>query len=89
MAYRMEAVESASLPLVNRGTKRSRRCIRLCRPWRTRTAYRCSVEITVYVSPERAGRGIGSMLYGKVMPRLAVRGSHSVMGASLYRMTGI
>jgi hypothetical protein len=31
MAYRMEAVESASLSLVNRGTKRSRRCIRLCR----------------------------------------------------------
>jgi phosphinothricin acetyltransferase len=32
-------------------------------PWRTRSAYRFSVETTVYVSPNQPRRKIGSRLY--------------------------
>jgi L-amino acid N-acyltransferase YncA len=49
-------------------------------PWKTRTAYRFSVEIAVYVAPGCVGRGIGSMLYGQLLPILQAQHVHAVMG---------
>jgi len=49
-------------------------------PWKARTAYRFSVEITVYLVPERAGRGIGSALYSNLLAILQARGIHAVIG---------
>lgn len=48
--------------------------------WRVRAAYRHSVELSVYVSPERHGRGIGRQLYAELLRRLAERDVHSVVG---------
>ncbi|MBR7791149.1 N-acetyltransferase [Undibacterium sp. FT147W] len=53
-------------------------------PWRTRHAYRFSVEISAYVSPERKLSGIGSQLYAHLIDDLQQRGMHSVIaGISL------
>jgi len=48
--------------------------------WKGRCAYRYSVEVTVYVDPERGGQGIGSHLYGHLLPALAKAGYHSAIG---------
>lgn len=49
-------------------------------PWRTRSAYRFSVEATVYVAPDYVGRGVGSSLFGELLSMLPARNIHSVIG---------
>jgi L-amino acid N-acyltransferase YncA len=49
-------------------------------PWRARSAYRYSVESTVYVAPDQARRGVGTALYSALIEALRARGLHSVIG---------
>jgi L-amino acid N-acyltransferase YncA len=49
-------------------------------PWRVRSAYRFSVESSVYVSPEHGRMGIGSRLYRALLDELRTRGLHMVIG---------
>jgi len=48
--------------------------------WRARTAYRRSVETTVYLGNGFLGRGLGSALYETLLRELAQRGFHCAMG---------
>jgi len=48
--------------------------------WRARSAYRRSVETTVYVDGDRMRRGLGRALYDALLPELAQRGFHCAMG---------
>jgi L-amino acid N-acyltransferase YncA len=48
--------------------------------WRVRHAYRFSVESTVYLAPDQAGRGLGSRLYRELIKRLRAAGCHLVIG---------
>lgn len=48
--------------------------------WKTRSAYRFSVETTIYLAAGHEGRGIGSKLYGALLAELKTRGFHSVIG---------
>jgi phosphinothricin acetyltransferase len=43
-------------------------------PHRARGAYRWTVEMTVYVDPERHGRGVGNRLYTRLIPILRDQG---------------
>lgn len=47
--------------------------------WRPRSAYRKSVETTVYLGDAYLRRGIGVALYETLLPELARRGFHSAM----------
>jgi len=49
-------------------------------PWRTRAAYRFSVENSIYLSPAHAGRGIGKALAVALLHALRARGVHAVIG---------
>jgi L-amino acid N-acyltransferase YncA len=49
-------------------------------PWRARSAYRFSVESTVYVSPGFPRQGIGSQLYKALIDDLRARGMQVVLG---------
>lgn len=49
--------------------------------WRSRSAYRRSVETTVYVDPHELGRGIGSALYPILLGELRARDVHCAIGA--------
>jgi len=49
-------------------------------PWKTRSAYRFSVESTVYVSPDFGRRGIGTRLYQGLIHDLRTRNVHCVVG---------
>ena len=49
-------------------------------PWKSRSAYRRSVESTVYVAPNAAGHGVGSTLYGALISDLRQLDVHTVIG---------
>jgi L-amino acid N-acyltransferase YncA len=48
--------------------------------WRPRSAYRHSIETTVYVANDALGRGLGRALYGALLAELAGRGYRCAMG---------
>ncbi|MCJ8319487.1 MAG: N-acetyltransferase family protein [Colwellia sp.] len=48
--------------------------------WRERFAYRFSVEVTVYLSPEHEKQGYGSLLYDALFTELKTRSVHTVIG---------
>jgi phosphinothricin acetyltransferase len=48
--------------------------------WRVRHAYRFSVETSVYLAPEKAGKGIGTALYEVLLARLRDGGYHLAIG---------
>ncbi len=48
--------------------------------WRERFAYRFSVEVTIYLSPNSSGYGVGSQLYEALFLELKQRSIHSVIG---------
>lgn len=80
MARRLEEVASASLPWLV--AEQGGRVVgyAYASRWKGRCAYRFSVEVTVYLDPGHAGRGIGSALYGRLFPILRERGIHVVLG---------
>lgn len=48
--------------------------------WRVRSAYRFSVESTVYVRADQERAGVGTKLYAALLPALKDCGMHVVMG---------
>lgn len=48
--------------------------------WRVRSAYRHSVESTIYLDPAYAGRGFGRILYDALLGELRRRELHRVIG---------
>lgn len=48
-------------------------------PWKERSAYRYSVEISVYLSKDIQSRGWGRRLYDALFTELKLRGIHCVM----------
>ena len=48
--------------------------------WKSRSAYRQSVEITIYLSPANQACGIGSELYQALFLQLEKRPLHAVLG---------
>ena len=48
--------------------------------WRTRIAYKNTVESTVYLHPELFNKGIGSMLYTELLNQLIDLNFHAIIG---------
>jgi phosphinothricin acetyltransferase len=48
-------------------------------PWKTRSAYRHTVESSVYIAPGLAGMGVGSRLYQALVHQLRGYGVHAVL----------
>mgnify|MGYP001037163643 CR=1 FL=1 len=48
--------------------------------WRTRAAYQHAVETSVYLSPDAAGKGLGSALYRALIAELQKLPVHVVIG---------
>jgi L-amino acid N-acyltransferase YncA len=48
--------------------------------WRVRAAYRFAVESTIYLDPQYAGKGAGSMLYEALLAELRQRELHLAIG---------
>ena len=50
--------------------------------WKVRSAYRHSVEATIYLDPGRERRGTGTLLYAALIKLLRERGIHVVIGGA-------
>jgi L-amino acid N-acyltransferase YncA len=48
--------------------------------WKERSAYRFSVETTVYLDPNNTGHGIGTKLYHELLTSLRGKSVHAVIG---------
>jgi L-amino acid N-acyltransferase YncA len=80
MAARLDEVRSESLPWLVAEEAGRLVGYASASKWKSRSAYRFSAEITVYVEPAHARRGIGSKLYSRLFPLLQARGIHAVIG---------
>jgi L-amino acid N-acyltransferase YncA len=80
MEQRIDAVGSSTLPWLVAEKDGRTVGYAYASPWKTRSAYRFSVEVTVYLAPESAGCGIGSLLYGELLAQLQGLGAHAVIG---------
>lgn len=49
--------------------------------WKEKTAYRYTVETSIYLDPEYLGKGIGSKLKGAMINELKKQGFHCVISA--------
>jgi L-amino acid N-acyltransferase YncA len=51
-------------------------------PFRTRSAYRFTVEASIYLHPDFLGRGLGTMLLRELIRLARAAGYHSIMGGA-------
>jgi L-amino acid N-acyltransferase YncA len=49
-------------------------------PWKTRSAYRRTVESAIYMDPSQAGQGLGARLYEALLGDLQQLGVYAVLG---------
>ena len=77
---RMRAVADANLPWLVAEVDGEVVGYAYAAPWRVRSAYRFSVETTVYLTPSALGQGLGRALYTELLDRLRRRGIHAAIG---------
>lgn len=80
MAERIETVTSAALPWLVAEHDGHVLGYAYATQWKGRSAYRFSVETTVYLAAEATGRGIGSALYEALFTDLEARDVHVAVG---------
>ena len=80
MAERIRAVVAAQLPWLVAEEGGQIDGYAYATRWKSRSAYRFTVESSVYVARECAGRGLGRALYGDLLKRLKQGGVHAVVG---------
>lgn len=78
---RIAAVQDAGLPWMVAMINGEVAAYAYATQWRVRSAYRYSVESSVYAAPAMARRGLGRALYGALLERLRKSGAHLVIGA--------
>jgi L-amino acid N-acyltransferase YncA len=80
MASRMMDIATAALPWLVAVDDHAVVGYAYAMKWRLRSAYRFSVEVTVYLAPDVVGRGAGTMLYAALFTELERCGVHAVIG---------
>lgn len=69
MARRLAAITDAGLPWLVADMDGAVGGYAYAGPYRTRSAYRHTLEDSVYIAPERTGRGLGRLLLGALIAR--------------------
>ena len=82
MSARMAEVQGASLPWLVAEIGSVVVGYAYASKWKARSAYRHSVETTIYIEQGREGRGIGSMLYAELLAILKASGKHVAIGGA-------
>jgi L-amino acid N-acyltransferase YncA len=80
MARRIAAVRETGLPWQVLETADGVAGYAYADRWKGRSAYRHSVETTIYLAPDAIGRGFGSRLYGELLVALQALPIHAAMG---------
>jgi L-amino acid N-acyltransferase YncA len=76
---RFEAVTSAGLPFLTATLDGQIVGYAYCAPWKSRPAYRHTVEDSVYVAPQAVGRGVGGHLLDALLAECARAGVREVI----------
>jgi phosphinothricin acetyltransferase len=82
MAARVSEVQGASLPWLVADIENVVVGYAYANKWKARSAYRRSVETTIYLESGREGGGIGSKLYTELLSILRARGVHAAIGGA-------
>ncbi len=82
MAQRMADIRAANLPWLVAEIESAVVGYAYASKWKVRSAYRYSVETTIYLEQGREGRGIGKRLYAELLSLLRVRGIHVAIGGA-------
>lgn len=82
MSARMAEVQTAALPWLVAEADGSVVGYSYATRWKARSAYRHSVETTIYLKNGSNGRGIGKTLYSALLEILRQQGVHAVMGGA-------
>lgn len=82
MAERIEEIRQRGLPWLVAETEGRVVGYSYASPWKSRGAYRHSVETTIYLQHGFGGRGVGKSLYAALLPLLRERGIHAVIGGA-------
>jgi phosphinothricin acetyltransferase len=80
MAERVDEISGAALPWLVAVNSSRVVGYAYASPWKSRSAYRYSVESTIYLDPAALGIGLGSQLYEALLARLGQRNIHVVIG---------
>jgi phosphinothricin acetyltransferase len=80
MAERMAEVQALSLPWLVAEAENRVIGYAYAGNWKVRSAYRYSVETTIYLEHGYERRGVGKTLYAALLPHLRARGIHAVIG---------
>ena len=80
MTRRIDAVRAASLPWQVLEVSGTVTGFAYADRWKRRSAYRHSVETTIYLAPGAGGRGLGSRLYREPLATLRTLPLHAAMG---------
>jgi L-amino acid N-acyltransferase YncA len=76
---RFEVVTSRRLPFLTATLDGEIAGYAYCAPWKTRPAYRYTVEDSVYVAPHAVGRGVGGRLLDSLLADCASEGIREVI----------
>lgn len=82
MATRIAEVQSHGLPWLVAEVDGRLAGYSYASRWKARSAYRHSVETTIYLKAGLEGAGIGKALYSALFPPLQKRGIHAVIGGA-------
>ncbi len=77
---RMEAIEANGYPWIVFESEGLIIGYAYAGTWRTRAAFRHTVEIAVYLAHDEIGKGVGSTLYGALLDELRRRKIRAVIG---------
>jgi L-amino acid N-acyltransferase YncA len=80
MAERVAEVQALSLPWLVAEDAKKVVGFAYAGKWKVRSAYRYSVETTIYLEHGHEGRGVGKTLYAALLPILRARGLHVAIG---------
>ncbi|HUG10956.1 MAG TPA: arsinothricin resistance N-acetyltransferase ArsN1 family B [Opitutaceae bacterium] len=80
MRTRIRLIDSIGLPWLVAESGGSVVGYAYANKWKERSAYRQSVETTVYLSTDCTGRGIGRLLYTQLVAELRRLGYHAIIG---------
>ena len=80
MAARVAETKALSLPWLVAEVGNAVVGYAYARKWRVRSAYRHSVETTIYLEHGHEGRGVGTTLYSALLPILRAGGLHVAIG---------
>lgn len=80
MVARIEDIQSSGLPWLVAESASVVVGYAYASKWRTRSAYRYSVESAIYVGHEARSAGAGTELYSELLARLKTSGIHTVIG---------